>query len=105
MLGVVSKKSYDQNIRLILYGSSNIGRLSNLTIWFRDTTTSIQIQIIGGSIVLSSGSWYNLPASSQRYIVVYADESSSGTSVLYIRLEAVKGSTIIYTCLIKLTIN
>jgi len=105
VLGVVSKKSYDQNIRLILYNDSNIGRLSNCTIWFRDSTTSTQIRIVGGAIVSSSGDWYPLPASSMRYVVVYADESSSGTSVLYIRLEAVKGSSIIYTCLIRLTVN
>jgi len=105
VLGVVSKKSYDQNIRLILYNYGNIGRLSNCTIWFRDTTTSTQIEIVGGGIVSSSGNWYTLPASSMRYIVVYADESSSGTSVLYIRLEAVRGSSIVYTCEIELTIN
>jgi len=105
VLAVVSKKSYDQNIRLVLYGSSNIGRLDNLTVWFRDGATSVQIQIIGGSIVSSSGNWYSLPASSQRYIVVYADASTAGTSTLYIRLEAVRGSSIIYTCLIRLTVN
>ncbi len=105
ILAVASEKSYDQNIRLFLYSSSNIGRLSNCTVWLRDTTTSVQIKIIDGTIVSSIGDWYSLPASSKRYIVVYAKASSSGTSTLFIRLEAVKGGSIIYTCLVKLIVN
>jgi len=106
VLKVVSKKAYHQNIRLILYDNSSIGRLSNCTVWFYNATaSSVQVKIIDGSNVQSTGDWFNLTASGDRPIAVYAEESSSGTSVLYLRLEAVKGNSIIYTCLIKLTVN
>ena len=105
VLKAVSQKSYNQTIRLSLYNYNNTGRLKNCTIWFRDTTTSIQIKITDGTIVTSTGDWYDSPASSERYLVVYAEESLSGTSILSIRLEATEGNSIIYTCLIKLTIN
>jgi len=106
VLQAVSEESSDQNIRLDLYGNSNIGRLSNCTIWFYNaTTSSVQIQIIDGSISKSTGDWYSLPASGERRIALFSEESSSGSSVLYMRLEAVKGNSIIYTCLIKVTVD
>ena len=106
VLKAVSDESYDQNIRLDLYDNSNIGRLSNCTIWFYNaTTSSVQIQIIDGSISRSTGDWYSLPASEERRIALFAEESSSGSSALYMRLEAVKGNSIIYTCLIKVTVD
>ena len=88
VLKAVSDESYDQNIRLDLYDNSNIGRLSNCTIWFYDaTTSSVQIEIIDGSISKSTGDWYSLPASGERRIALFSEESSSGSSVLYMRLE------------------
>lgn len=106
VLKEVSDESYDQNIRLDLYDNSNIGRLSNCTIWFyNSTTTSVQIEIISGSISKSTGNWYSLPASEERPIALFSEESSSGSSVLYMKLEAVKGNSIIYTCLIRVTVN
>jgi hypothetical protein len=105
ILNVTSQKTYDQNITLNLYNYSDIDRLSNCTIWFRDGTTSVQINITNGIVVQDVGPWYLLPASETRYIVVFAEESASGTSGLFIRLEAVKASSIVYTCLIKLTVK
>jgi len=105
ILNVTSQKTYDQNITLNLYNYSNIDRLSNCTIWFSDGTTSVQINITNGIVVQDVGPWYLLPASETRYIEVYVEESASGTSVLFIRLEAVKASSIVYTCLIKLTVK
>jgi len=105
ILNVTSQKTYDQNITLNLYNYSNIDRLSNCTIWFRDGTTSVQINITNGIVIQDVGPWYLLPASETRYIVVYVEESASGTSVLFIRLEAVKASSIVYTCLIRLTVK
>ncbi len=105
ILNVTSQKAYDQNISLNLYNYSNIDRLSNCTIWFRDGTTSVQINITNGLVVQDIGSWYLLPAGETRYIVVHVEESASGTSVLFIELEAVKASSIVYTCLIELKVN
>ena len=67
--------------------------------------TSVQIEIVDGTVVSSSGEWYDLPSNSEGHIIVYAEESLSGTSVLYLRLEAKGDNSIIYTCLIKLTVN
>jgi hypothetical protein len=105
ILSVTSQEAYDQNIRLNLYNYSDIDRLRNCTTWFRDGTTSVQINITNGVAILDVGPWYLLPASGTRYIVVGVEESASGTSVLFMKLEAVKASSIVYTCLIELTVN
>lgn len=105
VLSTISQKSYEQEIKLTLYDSNNIGRLSNCTIWLRDTSTSTQIRIIDGTVVSYCGNWSVLYASSEQYVVVYAKESYSGSSTLSIRLEVTKDISIVYTCLIRLTIN
>ena len=105
VLTAVSQKNYDQNISLNLYDYTNIARLTNCTVWFHDSTTSVQIEIIEGSIISSTGDWYNLTAFGESSIALYTEESNSGTSILYIKLEAVKGNSIIYENLIKVIIN
>ncbi|MCK4953296.1 hypothetical protein KAS14_05890 [Candidatus Bathyarchaeota archaeon] len=105
VLSVVSQKNYHQNISLNLYDSTNIERLTNCTVWFHDSTTSVQIEIIDGSLISSTGDWYNLTAFGESRIALYAEESNFGTSILYIKLEAVKGNSIIYENLIKMIIN
>lgn len=105
VLSAVSQKNYHQNISLNIYDSTNIERLANCTVWFHDSTTSVQVEIIDGSIISSTGAWYNLTAFGESRIALYAEESISGTSILYIKLEAVKGNSIIYENLIKMIIN
>jgi len=105
VLNVVSQKTNDQNMSLTLYDSTNLDRLKNCTIWFYNTTTSVQIQILDGSITMSAGSWYRLPVSADRRIALYVEESNSGTSVLYLSLDAVTENSIIYSHPIKITIN
>lgn len=105
VLSTISQKSYEQEIKLTLYDSNNIGRLSNCTIWLRGTSTSAQIRIIDGTVVSYSGNWSVLYASSEQYVVVYAKESYSGSSTLSIRLEATKDNSIVYSCLIELKVN
>lgn len=105
ILNATSKKTYDQNIRLHLYNYSNIDRLRNCTIWFQDSTTSTQINITNGVVIQDVGPWYLLPDSETRSLVSYVEESVPGTSLLYIRLEAVKANSIVYTCLIKLRVD
>jgi hypothetical protein len=94
VLNAMSQKAYEQNIRLNLYNYTNINRLSNCTIWFSDAT-SIQINITNGVVIQSIGPWYLLPASQAQHITVYVEESVSGTSILYLRLEAVRGNSIV----------
>jgi hypothetical protein len=105
ILQAVSQKDYNQNIRLILYDNTNIGRLKNFTAWFyNSTTTSTQIKITDGSIISSTGNWFNLTAFGNNSIAVFAEESNPGTSLLYLKLEAVENNSIIYSCLIKLEV-
>ena len=105
VLSVTSQKAYDQNITLTLYNYSNINRLSNCTLWFHDGTQSVQIKIINGVVTQSSGPIYALPAGSSRYIAVYVQQSSSGTSTLSIRLDAKTQNSIVYACLIELWVT
>jgi hypothetical protein len=105
VLNVTSQKAYDQNISLNLYGYSNINRLANCTIWFHDGTSSVQINITNGVVIQDVGPWYLLSASATRYIAVYVEESTSGTSILSLELEAMETNSIIYTCLIELRVD
>jgi hypothetical protein len=105
ILSTTSQKAYDQNITLTLYNYSNINRLSNCTLWFHDGTQSVQIKIINGVVTQSSGPIYALPAGSSRYIAVYVQQSSSGTSTLSIRLDAKTQNSIVYACLIELWVT
>ena len=105
ILNVTSQKAYNQTIRLFVDNYSNIDRLTNCTIWFRDGTTSVQIRIVDGVVTQDFGSWYLLSASESRYIVVYAEESTSGESTISLRLEIIGSNSIIYICLIQLTVN
>jgi hypothetical protein len=105
ILQIISHKTFDQNIRLKLYDSSNINRLTNCTLWLHDGSTSAQIIIIDGSIVLDIGTWYLLPAGQTRYLAVEVAESSAGISLLSIELEAIESGTIIYTAIMELRVE
>jgi hypothetical protein len=77
-------------IRLRACSQSNIGRLNNCTIYFRNSSdgTSRQIYIQNGAYVNQTGSWYDLPASpAERYIAVTLDASNSEVSYVYVYLE------------------
>ena len=105
ILSASSQKTYDQNITLTLNNYNNINRLNNCTVWFHDGTQSVQIKIINGVVTQSSGQNYLLPASSSRYIAVYVEQNSVGTSTLYLRLEAKTQNSIVYTCSIELRVT
>jgi hypothetical protein len=105
ILSATSQKTYDQNITLTLNHYSNINRLTNCTLWFHDGIQSVQIRIIDGVVTQSSGQNYLLPATSSRYIAVYVEQSSLGTSTLSLRLEAKTQNSIVYACLIELRVT
>jgi len=75
------------------------------SILFRGLTTSVQIRIVRGTVVAYSRDWFDPPLSSERFVVVYAEESSFGASFLYIKLGTLEDSSVIYTCLIKLLLD
>jgi len=68
---------------------SNLGRLSNMTIWFHDGEgVSRQIQVINGSYTQTSGSSYNLFVTGTVYIAVACSSSSAGNSTIVVKLKA-----------------
>lgn len=90
VLKMVNQVSDTWKIRLKAYSQSNIGRLNNCTIYFRNASdgTSRQIYIENGVYVNQTGSWYDLPASpAERYIAMTLEANTSEMSLVYVYLE------------------
>jgi len=90
VLKIVNQISDLWKTRLKAYSESNIGRLNNCTIYFRNSSdgTSRQIYIENGAYVNQTGPWYDLPASpAERYIVIALQASNSQVSYVYVYLE------------------
>jgi len=89
VLRIVNQVSDPWKIRLKAYSQSNIARLSNCTIYFRNSTngTSRQIYIENGAYVNQTGPWYDLPASEERYIAVTLQATNSEVSYIDVYLE------------------
>lgn len=90
VLKIVNQVTDTWKIRLRAYSQSNIGRLNNCTIYFRNSSdgTSRQIYIQNGAYVNQTGSWYDLPASpAERYIAVTLQANNSEVSNVYVYLE------------------
>jgi len=90
VLKIVNQVSDLWKTRLKAYSESNIGRLNNCTIYFRNSSdgTSRQIYIESGAYVNQTGPWYDLPASpAERYIVVTLQANNSQVSYVYVYLE------------------
>ncbi|MFZ0965746.1 MAG: DUF2341 domain-containing protein [Candidatus Bathyarchaeia archaeon] len=101
VLKVVNQVANNWKVNLKVYDSSNIGRLSSLTISFHDGTTSDQIIISGGVITRSEGPQYDLPGNATRYIsIVNLYAGTSGTSYLYVYLKILVPSTSTYNLFI-----
>jgi hypothetical protein len=94
VLRVVNQVSYSWNIRLKAYDQTNIGRLSNCTIYFRNSTgVSRQIYVYSGSYSQQVGSWYNLTSLSTIYIAMSVTTNSTGTSSISAYLEVLIPNT------------
>jgi len=88
VLQVVNQAPYSWNIRLKAYDQTNIGRLSNCTIYFRNSTeVTRQIYVYNGAYNQQVGSWYNLTSLSTVYIALAVATNTSGTSYVYVYLE------------------
>jgi hypothetical protein len=74
-------------IRLSAYGQSNIGRLTNCSIYIYDGSNSSQIVISSGGYSQQTGPWYDLTASDTEYIWMHVEASSTDTSYIYVYLE------------------
>jgi hypothetical protein len=90
VLKIVNQVSDAWKIRLKAYSQSNIGRLKNATIYFRNASdgTSGQIYIVNGAYTQQTGPWYDLPSSpAERYMVVALQATNSEVSYVYVYLE------------------
>lgn len=98
-ISIVNTISENYNVKLEVYNSQNIERLSNVTILLHNNeTSSAQIIISEGAIVRSSGDFYNLSSFSTIYIKVEnLKESRDGESYLHIHLQMNEPNTSIYT--------
>jgi len=75
--------------RLTKYSDSNINRLENCTIYFRNSTNANSTQIIieNGSFNQTEGQWFNLTSLETIYIAMTLEANSTGTSNVYTYLE------------------
>jgi len=88
-------------IRLRAYDQTNIGRLSNCTIYFHNGGgVSRQIYILNGEYNQQFGNWYDLLGSGVTYIAVTNSATSTGTSYVYAYLEILVPNTSVYNLLI-----
>jgi hypothetical protein len=94
VLRVVNQVSYSWNIRLKAYDQTNMGRLSNCTIYFRNSTgVSRQIYVYSGAYSQQVGSWFNLTSLSTIYIAISATANTTGTSSIIAYLEVLIPNT------------
>ncbi len=85
-------------IRLRHYSDSNINRLDNCTIYFRNSTNdnSTQIVIENGSFNQTEGPWYDLGSLETIYIIITVEANSTGPSYIYTYLELLTPNTTTY---------
>jgi hypothetical protein len=82
-------------IRLKKYADSNIGRLQNCGIYFRNSTNANSTQIIieNGSFNQAEGTWFTLSPLETIYVALTSETERAGTSYIYVHLEARKPGT------------
>lgn len=89
VLRVINQVSDAWEIRLKAYSQSNIARLNNCTIYFRNSTdgTSSQVSITSGSYTQQTGAWYDLNSLATVYIALGLQASDSQVSLVFVYLE------------------
>jgi len=91
VLKIINNVTDPWKVRLTAYSESNIGRLNNCTIYFRNTTGGDilrQVYVENGSYVNQTGAWYDLPPSpAERYLAVTLEASDSQVSFVNVYLE------------------
>jgi hypothetical protein len=98
VLEVVNQVSDSFQISLQAYQSSNIVRVSNMTVTFHDGTASDQVIISNGSITQSEGTPYNLVGSATTYISISnLQADTAGISTLNVYLKSRVPNTTTYS--------
>jgi hypothetical protein len=100
VLEVVNKED-TWKIRLRAFDQSDIGRLSNCTVYLHDGGgVSLQIYIYNGAYSQQFGNWYNLTSISTVYIAMTVSVNSPGISYVYAYLEVLIPSTSTYNLMV-----
>ncbi|MGB9778730.1 MAG: hypothetical protein ACPLW8_04925 [Candidatus Bathyarchaeales archaeon] len=101
VLKTVNQVADAWKIRLRAYDQSNIGRLSNCTIYFYNGGgVSRQIYILNGAYNQQFGEWYDLNGLSCVYIAMIVSATSTGTSYIYVYLEVLVPNMSTYNLMI-----
>ncbi len=97
VLKIVNQQATSYSIRLdsSTLTQSNMGRLVNFTAWFHDPTSSVQLQVIGGSFTTQTGSFYTLGPSATVFLTISLTASGPGVSTVdcFLRIYASGSST------------
>lgn len=98
-LDIVNNDAVNKNVKLEVYDSFNITRITNSTIILHNNeSSSTQIIIADGSIAQPSGDYYDLSGSSTIHIKVEnLKESADGISYFYTYLRVQTSNTTTYT--------
>lgn len=101
VLKVVNQVTDAWKIRLSAYNQSNIGRLSNCTIYFYDGgEVSRQIQVLNGEYTQQNGTWYDLANLGTVYIALAISVSGAGFSYVHVYLEVLVPGTSTYNLMV-----
>lgn len=100
VLEIANQVTDSWKIRLRAYDQTNIERLSNCTIYFRDGLVSRQIYIHNGEYNQQFGDWFDLTGLSTVYIIMTVSATSTGTSHIYAYLEILTPNTSTYNLII-----
>ncbi len=92
VLRICNQTNEDWKLQLMEFGDSNIGRLTNCTIWFHDGSTSPQIKIANGNYSQTSGDFYDCISNSS-HITITASTNANGTSYIHTHLKILKPNT------------
>jgi hypothetical protein len=98
-LEIVNNDSIDWNVKLEIYYSFNVNRISDATIILHNNaSSSTQIVLSNGNIIQSSGDYYSLAGSSTIYIKIEnLKEFVGGVSYFHVYLRIQTPNTTTYT--------
>lgn len=100
-LRIVNNASESWKVRLRAYAQSNIERLVNCTIYFRnEISISNQIQILNGAYSQHHGDWYDLAGLGAIYLAMNILANNSETTCIYAFLEVLVPNTSTYNLMV-----
>lgn len=101
VLKIVNHASESWKVRLRAYTQSNIERLVNCTVYFRnETSASVQIQILNGEYGQHYGEWCDLAGIGTIYLAMKVSAKNLETTCIYAFLEVLVPNTTTYNLMV-----